>query len=637
MQGDKILILIKRPLLGSALHLLGCVLIMHTASYATGDSTSREMPPSENPAKATLSRHFEDISFPDIMSQADPIQDPVAIIADTVLDQRLHAHALLQKILAGQRFLESLDALSEIELPVGVVKSGGAVDYTILIDRMTFTSKGAIMDVYVSLALPQNGARIAFHGKVPLSAKGGIAGNARVYLLGDHAFKVDHSMMITIRSNDKTYVEFDCSGFLGINIDAELQFSTDLIVPEDENGNPKDQRIRVSFTTYTQRLNDMLLQLTLPPFQVKGLKGFGFHVTKAYLDWSDLSNPPGIHFPDKYTSPLIEAGLADLWQGIYVEEAEMRLPEAFAKREGKHRVSVGAHRMILDDQGLTGGLYVENIFPDGDMNGWHYSLDKLGLDLVANSVSNLSLQGKLSIPVVKGRDGNPTQFLYTADRAADGNYVFAVQMQDELNLDLWAAEINLAEGSSVIVTEKNNKFYPSAHLSGELNINFTGKGPRARFNSIRFEDMVIKSEAPYFVPGSFGFGREGETSDIAKYPVVFDKISIKSEEHRVGIAFDLIVNISGKPEDESFAGKGGLVVWGVQDDAPLRNADGEIIGIDRYSWKFDRVELTGIKINIKKPNVIELTSNETSPFIASGRGVPINTTARTPKLFSSGT
>ena len=597
----------KRPFLTSAFYALLAVVLLHVTAHAVNDSTTTDEPVNERHAKARLFRHFQNLSLPaDPSSPADPIRDPVAVLADTLLDQRAHAHALLQKVLAGQRFLESLDALSEIELPVGVVKSGGAMDYSILIDRMTFTKEGALMDVYVSLALPQNGARIAFHGKVPLSASGGIAGNAKVYLLGDHVIKVSQSALVTLKSNDRTYVEFDCSGFLGVNVDAELQFSSDLIVPEDEEGNPKSGRLRASFTTYTQSLHDILVQLTLPPFQVKGLKGFGFQVTKAYLDWSDLANPPGINFPHDYTSPVIEAGLHNLWQGIYLEEGKVRLPKAFARREAIDRVAVGAQRMILDEQGITGSLYVENIFPDGDMNGWKYSLDKFQLDLIANGIAGLSLEGKLSIPVVRNRDGNATQLLYTAQRAADGNYLFAVEVEDELKLDLWAADLNLGEGSSVMVTEKNNTFYPAAHLSGELTIKLIGKGPKARFNSIRFEDMVINSEAPHFVPGTFGFGREGQSSDIAKYPVVFDNITLKSEERRVGIAFDLIVNISGKPEDESFAGKGGLVVWGVQDDEPLQNADGDVIALDRYSWKFDRVELTSIKVNVRKPNVIDL-------------------------------
>lgn len=596
----------KRPSLLCNLALAICLCAGHHVAQALHDSTS---------VRAQINNHAtaqSDIEFPGlhvdvaVEEASDVIEEPSQILPDTVINKRMHAHALLEQVLSGQRFLESLDALSEIDLPIGVAKSGGDLDYTVLIDRIRITKEGAVIDVYLSLALPQTEARLAFYGAVPLSARGGIAGNARVYLLGDHPIKLSPSTLITIKGDERTYVEFDCTGFIAVNLDAELQFSTDLIVPEDANGNAGNERVRLSFTTYTQSLHDVLVQVTVPPFQIKGLKGFGFHVTKAYLDWSDLSNPPGISFPAGYSSSVIDAGLPNLWQGIFLQEAEVRLPPAFARRDNENRIAVGAQELILDDNGITGQLYVTNVLPDGDMNGWQYSIDQLSLELIANAVMGLTLDGTLSMPVVKGKNSEQTRFAYTAHRAARGDYIFAVEIEDELKLDLWAADVKLSNGSVVTVTEKNNKFYPSAHLNGELTINLIGKGPKAAFNSIRFENMVINSEAPYFVPGTFGFGREGQHSSIARYPVVFDNISVKSEDDRVGLGFDLMVNISGKPQDESFAGKGSLIVWGKQDNQPGRDADGKVIRLDRYSWKFDVVALTSIRINVKKPKVIEL-------------------------------
>jgi len=579
------------------------------AAIVHGDSTKTISPdpiPDRSAAEGAY-RNFEDLRIANLHPfNSDPITIQEDDVADTVLDKRIHAHALLQKVLNRQRFLESLDALSEIELPVGVVKSGGVLDYSILIDRIQFTREGALMDVYVSLALPQTGTRIAFHGRVPLSAEGGIAGNAKVFLLGDHAIKLDNHSLVTIKGSERSFVEFDCGGFLGVNLDAELEFSTDLIVPENKNGENSNERLKVSFNTYTQSLNDVIIGITLPPFEVRGLKGFGFHVTKAFLDWSDLSNPQGLVFPANYASPLIKAGFNDLWQGIYLQELEVSLPPAFARRNITERIAVGAREVILDAQGLTGNVYMENVIHDGDMNGWVYTIDNISLGLITNHVAGLSLAGKLSIPVVRGKDGKATQFNYVAHRGAEGNYIFSVQVEGALKLDLWAADLKLLNGSSVIVTEKENKFFPSALLNGELTINFLGKGPKARFNSIRFEKMVINSEAPYFEPGTFAFGREGQNSSISKYPVVFDNITIRSEAQKVGIAFDLLINISGKPEDESFAGRGGLVIWGVQENGPIEDTNGKAIGIDRYNWKFDKVELTSIKINVKKPKVIEL-------------------------------
>ena len=192
----------------------------------------------------------------------------------------------------------------KLNLPVGVVKAGGAVDYTILIDRIQFTKEGALMDVYVSLPFLKQDRELLSTVLYRFQRQAALPGNARVFLLGDHVMKLTSTSMITLKGSDRSYVEFDCDGFQGIHLDAELEFSTDLLVPEDSNGEPSTERLKLAFSIYTQSLNDIVAQISLPPFQVKGLGGFGFHVKQAYLDWSDLSNPSEILFPAGYTSPV---------------------------------------------------------------------------------------------------------------------------------------------------------------------------------------------------------------------------------------------------------------------------------------------------------------------------------------------
>jgi len=526
---------------------------------------------------------------------------------DSISARRTHAHALLQEVLSAQRFLESLDAMSEIELPVGIVKAGGSLDYTVLVDRIVFSKEGALMDVYLSLALPQAGTRLAFHGRVPLSATGGVGGAAKAFLIGDHRVNIDANTTVTIMGNERTFVEFDCDGFLGVNIDAELELPSDLFLPEDNQGNILDERLRISLRTYTQSLNDILVTVSIPPFQIKGLRDFSFSALQASLDWSDVNNPEGMVFPEKYFSPLASSGFPELWRGIYIREFVVQLPRAFARQGSDQRISVGAKDFLIDDMGLTGELYASNLFRDGDMNGWLYTLDRMSLYLAGNRVAGFAFQGDIVIPMIKARDGANAHFGYTAQRDADGNYLFAVDVETSLRMDLWLADLKLSNGSRVIVRQKESRFYPSAILNGELSIHLTEKGPKARFNSIRFEGMVINSEPPYFQPGTFGFGREDDPSTLAKYPVVLTEIAFRGEDRRVGIAFDLLVNITGNPDEDSFAGKTRLTIWGEQDKYPNRNEEGKIIGIDQYSWHFDEVELGSVKVSITKPKIVELT------------------------------
>src|SRR5689334_7929378 len=95
--------------------------------------------------KAEVYRSFEGLSVGNV--KYTEIQDssvvPNIVIADSVLEKRNYARALLEKVSSANRINDTLSALSVIDLPIGIVNSGGAVDYSILIDQMTFTTKGA--------------------------------------------------------------------------------------------------------------------------------------------------------------------------------------------------------------------------------------------------------------------------------------------------------------------------------------------------------------------------------------------------------------------------------------------------------------------------------------------------------------
>jgi hypothetical protein len=597
-----------------AVLLLTVQLLCALPGAAYTDSTKVVLPANELPpaVRAELSRTFDELNYVQSLNiVSDPIVLPHVILADTVLQQRAYAQSLLEKVQGAQRFIETLDALSEIELPVGVVKSGGPVDYSILIDRMTFTTTGAIMDVYVSLALPQSGERIAFHGKIPLSKDGGIAGNAKVFLVGDHHLKFGTSAQLTIKGSKNTYVEFDCGGFKGVSIEALLQFSRDLIVPENEKGiasTNKDERVKVSFTTYAQSLNDLMVGVSVPAFQIANLKGFGFKVTQAFMDWSDLANPPGISFPKDYSSPFVQAGQPLLWQGFYMQRLEVRLPPSFAKQKGdSSRIVLGVEHMILDDQGFSGEVFADNVLKLGNMNGWGYTLDHVELVFVTNQIKGFEIAGKISVPnLKKKKDKTATEFGYLAARGADGNYLFSVSIKEELSLPLLVADLTLRPGTSITVKEKDNKFYPTAILNGTLTISALSKGPKASFNGLSFEGLRISTEAPRFDIQSISFGSQGQSQSVSKFPLTINNIAIRKDgTNRIGVGFDVTINIAGKSEEEGFGGTAGLIVWGKRDMTEVTSASGQV-ETEEGSWKFDKIELTAIGVSFKKAGVIEI-------------------------------
>lgn len=580
------------------------ILLSAVTVFGVTDSTRVNTVPELPPVvRAEVYRTFDGLS--NINNQnliVDPIIPPNIQLPDSVEQLRAYAETLLQQVTDGQRYVETLNSLTELDLPVGVVKSGGSLDYAILINSMTFTTRGAIMDVFVSLKLPQTGSPIAFHGKIPLSKDGGIAGTARVDLVGDHFIQLTEKSQLGIFAKD-TYVEFDCSGFVGLSLNAQVEFSRDLIVPEQSNGSvlANEDRVKVDIKTYAHSLNDLLVGVTIPPFQVAGMKGFGFTVTQATMDWSDTRNPQTMSFPAGYTSPFVQSGQPLLWQGFFLQDLELRLPQAFEKKKSDstatttasaQRIKIDVHNMILDDQGFTGSISMSPILDVGDMSGWSYSIDKLALDLVTNQVKGFEIDGKLTIPVIKASDGKNTQFGYIAQRSADGNYMLSVSIQNEVKLPLFVADLHLVKGSSVVVTERNDKFYPKAILNGSLDISIAEKGPKASFAGIKFEGLTISTEAPYFDLKSVGFGEDGKTQSVSKYPLTIKNIDIKKDADRLGLGFDVTVNIGGGEGEEGFGGTAGLVVWAKHKSL--------------VDWQFDKVDLTGIGIKISKPGVVEL-------------------------------
>jgi hypothetical protein len=589
------------------------VVVTITSGFAIITDDRKDSLRSETLAKQGLPEN-NDRQFAQLDSvTVDSFSDPIVvndITSDSTVHYRSKALEYQNEVTRRNALISNLNNLSLLELPVGLSRPGTDLNYTVIISKARFNPAGAFLEAYFIFELPQTGDKVAFRGTdIKFSYDGGLVGDGRMELIGSYPIKLSDKTLLTILGKGNTYVEFNCDGFKGMGIESEVEFSRDLIIPEDEKGNqlPAPARIKTTFAVYAQSWSDILVSVNLPPFQVNGLKGVGFSVQQAYLDWSDLANPAGLMFPQNYPSPFIQAGDHKLWQGFYLQRLSMRLPPSFAQKKSNARVTVGVENMILDDLGFSGTVFAENLIEAGDMSGWSYSLDRFGLEVVTNQVKGFDLAGKISVPnLKKKKDNTPSEFKYVAMRSAEGDYIFSVGINEELRLPLFVANLNLAPGSSITVKEKENKFYPTAFLNGELAINVLGKGPKASFNAIRFEGLKISSEDPHFDIQAVGFGKEGHSQSVSKYPLVINNILLRKEGERIGIGFDVTINIAGKSEDEGFGGTAALVVWGKHAKAEIKSPEGQVTSSEDDAWEFDKVELSGIGVNFKKAGVIEI-------------------------------
>lgn len=559
-----------------------------------------------------LLKSFSNLTIPDLTTDHDPIIINNTSDDDSVNYYRAKAEEYHQHISAQNAYVSNLNNLLTLELPVGITSSNEDPNYAIIITQVKVNAQGAFVEAYLLLTIPNaNNTKIAFRGKnIFFSQEGGLAGEGRLELVGDYHIPLGDKTLAWLLGKGNTFVEFDCNGFKEIGLEAEVQFSRDLIIPEKPNGDidtDVSHRVKTKFMARGQSWTDIMVGVTLPPFQINGLKDFGFSVTEAYLDWSDLANPPQLIFPASYTSPFLQAGSPNLWHGIYMKRLEVRLPKSFKlTSDTTIRTKLGVEHMLLDEQGFTGVIFAEGKIIDvGDMKGWHYSLNKVAIGLVTNELTGFELAGKISVPIIKQRNGDPTNFNYTAQRNLNGEYMFAVQVENNLNMPLLVAELNLTGGSSITVKEKDDCFYPTMLLNGSLNIRGTGSGPKAELLGIHFEGMRISTEHPKFDVTALGFGRTGDQQKVSKFPVSITSIMVRREEDRFGLGFDLQVNVAGNSQAAEVSGTAGLIVWAKNEVQEITGSEGEPIGTED-DWAFDKIELTAIAIRYSKPDVIEI-------------------------------
>ena len=526
--------------------------------------------------------------------QSDILEEEAVFSNDSIQRQIDLARTIFAKVRSAQNFITNIDANSKFELPVGISKTIGGISYDIAIHAVRIKPTHAELDVFMQLEVPQNGKTLTFMARgIKLSKAGGIVGDARLELLGD--FPINFSgdkIQLVLKGGQQgtgTYVTMDCDGFKEMGIDANVIFSRDLLVPENVNGTVQPAgRVSASFKSILSNWNDLIVQVSLPDFQVTSLKGFGFTVQNAVFDFSDLRNAPNVKFPENYNADFANPQLANLWRGIYMRELSVRLPQELKSKNAAGRITLAGYDLLLDNNGFSGTVSGTNLIPIdyGDMSGWAFSLDSVGVELRANTLVAASLDGDIIIPV--GDKQKP--FGYTAMMDANGDYFFSVVSQSDMNFPLFkAGKVEIYAGSSLQVVTIDHRFFPKAILHGKMTIQpqLSDGGQGVELADIRFENLEIQAVKPYIKVGAFSFGSEALQQKMAGFPVSINNIGMKNlSDTDVALDFDLKLNLVGESSG-SFAADAGLTVIGTM------NSDAGM-----QSWRYKDVQLRSIAVDI---------------------------------------
>jgi len=553
---------------------------------------------------------------------------------DPVIEEyKAKARAAINLIESTNSFIDYLEPSDINKLPVGLRKKVGNTEIIIAVSSAVFTPTYAKLTVFARVNIPQPPYQIFFGvTNLQLSYNGGIIGAAKLALLGDIAIPIngDNAALVlkggfNIESGQvtesATYITMDCNGFKELGLTAEVQFPRSMLLPVDELGKIIDGRVACGFTNLkVSNWNDILATVSFEtPFQVNGLPGFIFEVTNAAFDFSDIRNNPDIAYPAGYVEKYLQADAINTWRGVYVKELSIALPEAFKDRTvPDQRISFGVTDLIVDNNGLTGVFYGENILPfhKGTASGWKFSVDDLQLALEANHLVRAGFNGRIGLPLSTDDDtANKRKVMgYSAVIAADGEYVCRVTTLDSLDFDVWKAKVILKPNSYIQLTGNAALLKPEAMLHGSMGImvqKLNGdpdpSGEQvADFRGITFEGLHLQTEAPYISAQYFGYTGEVRLGD---FPVTISNIALSAPlaNNERAISMTLKVHL----HENEFTGSTRFDVVGqLQENNSIR------------SWQFKRVELkeVEIKANVKDAFTLDgkVTFHEDDPVYGDG-------------------
>jgi len=503
---------------------------------------------------------------------------------DTITDVEI-AHSLHKNVTENGNLSDMIDNAIPTLLPFGICKEIGGEKQTIVLDSVSFSPEGGFLTAYAVLGVPKTGDTLAFKVSNAQFTTGGFTGDAKLVLLEDVDIEIADSTILSVKADQElTYVEWDCNGFQELGIDCEVTFSRDFLVPENPDGSTDTtgQQVTTEFATQIQSWDELLIDINLPPFQFTKLKGFGFFVSHAVFDFSELENSPNMVFPPGYTSPSMPEPNSPMWEGFYLKQMQVKLPPEFKNKNSTERITIAADNIMVDEQGVTGSLSAYHILTldSGDAGGWAFSLDTIAVDLYTNHLEDVTLAGDIVIPI--SDEDNALHYHGFIDNS--GEYFLTVNLLDTMDVELWAAKLALYNNSYININKQNNEFVASAVLNGELSITKSGNAS-VNIVGLEFQQLTIQNKQPYLDIHSIAL-TGSEQNKMSNFPVTIHNVEFTKENLSAGLGFNLAVNFVGDG-DQGFSADAGFTFWG------------DFVDVNgRTKWQYREMILDDILIDI---------------------------------------
>lgn len=413
------------------------------------------------------------------------------------------AEELDEYLAIGERLVSGFTGIRAIGLPIGIDKEIEGRQFTIAVLGMTFAPERAALNAVANIDLNLLDETHFFSAGIAdfCFSPDGFGREGIAYLPTDHTFETRNGAMFTFKgledvedltdSASYSYFNWNCNGFKCLNLAAEHKFARDIMVPDTEDGTPGDGHVVARMNFRACRGANLMARIDMDPFQfpVDALEGYAFVVDEAWLDCSDLENPPEFrdNLPRNYSHPILNhenARVQKTWTGFWLKQLHMRTP-GYIGNANRERISAGVSNMIKDASGFTASFSIDNLITweeDGHVEGFAFSIDRFFVDIVQSEFAQAGLSGKFGIPI----SGEREYLEYTAaldQTTGNPAFKFVVSPKDNLEFEAWIANVNIEPTSTFEIRLGRNNNFIGVDLNGSVSIssnNQPGEGEEGR-------------------------------------------------------------------------------------------------------------------------------------------------------------
>lgn len=486
----------------------------------------------------------------------------------------------------------------------------GAGELTIL--GLVFTPTAAYANIGIATTLPL-GNNSEF---ISLGAKG-ICIRPNGFGIAEAAAKVNLAQNLerTVGDNVKfileggvngSYFSFDCKGVVEINLKGKVEFDRQRLLPVAGNSEvvPAPAKFSVSFDGSFTNWDDWIIETETshPMFTSTQADGFKMGFESIVLDFSRTKNADNTTFPENH--PYANQPIKKDWTGFILNKPQLKFPDVL-KKSDQNSIEVDISSIVLDQDGLWLHMDIQNILAntsEGSLGGWGFSIANLHLDIRKSMLQGGGLEGDVNLPITEAGFGYNAAF-----EAGDGQnnmkINFGITLQDEVEVDMIFAKMEIEENSSFGVEIENGKTMPSALLHGSIQIGWDSDSDKKPGD--KESDGVSSMSFPKVAFQGFNiFNDEFEVPQLSLQTLELSNINSQG----LLANFPLKLKNNPKPKFQNYQnGEVGLH-FGLEftlskDNANGFSADTDLVIFAKYSpqkkrYVFDRIQLKCIGLDI---------------------------------------